>query len=87
MTDPEQSQGNNQQVNDAEHEHSSNRHSYNPISIIISLIKWYRNLDDIGKFSLWMAVFTGLLFTATVVQIRAYIESERAFWSSKILTL
>src|SRR5579863_2304567 len=75
MTDSEQSQGNNHEGNDAERKQDSGYCSYNPMRII----KWHRNLKDIDRFTFWIAVFTFFLFMSTIVQVLAYIESERAY--------
>lgn len=77
MTHSEERKRNNHERNG--HEDTSNpKHSwYNPLRII----RWHNGLDNIDRFTFWIAILTFFLVVMTGVQVLSYIESERAFLS------
>jgi hypothetical protein len=48
------------------------------------IIARYSRLDPVAKFSFWVMVFTGLLAFSTIVQVWAFIQSERSLLSISI---
>jgi hypothetical protein len=49
------------------------------ISLNLHPVIWFRKLSSMDKFTLFVALFTGIVALATLTQVWAFIQSERAY--------
>lgn len=75
MTDPEQPNREESQNDNEETQEPANYFRFSPMRPI----QGYRKLKPIERFNFWIACFTLVLTCMAVLQIAAYIETERAY--------